>query len=402
MKDITPEITIKELLDHYPATKELFVANGITMVNDPDTVNSIGHLMKLGTLLSSAGIDTGNFIKNLHHAIHMGSDTELSLGEREYRQGDLTLLCLLPCGVKTKLGTMLDQFINALEGPQIRYLTEGNVNYETYYDRHAGFVKNSDELPDVIVTSDINSFFHQEFINTFVKKDVFIAEGNFDDANFGGVDFQDPEKHYTMLAMNVIILVVDKLKLGNRQIPRSWKDLLRDEYRGCVVLRGDNDFFCNAVLLPYYKENGIESVAQLAENVIDGLHPAEMAKRAGSGREDGAAIYAMPYFFARTIKHQENIEIVLPEEGAVVSPISMLVKREKADHVKHLTDFLTGEAVANLFAASFFPTPYSGVENRVPAELKYRWVGWDFIMNNDIGAIKDEISRVFMAHYKKK
>ncbi|MEZ4485408.1 MAG: ABC transporter substrate-binding protein [Syntrophotaleaceae bacterium] len=92
-----------------------------------------------------------------------------------------------------------------------------------------------------------------------------------------------------------------------------------------MTLRGNKDFFCHAVLLPLYREHGAEGLLKLARNVREGLHPAQMVKNIDSGQ--GGALYVMPEFFAHRVKHQERIRIVWPEDGALASPVTLMVKK---------------------------------------------------------------------------
>ena len=44
-----------------------------------------------------------------------------------------------------------------------------------------------------------------------------------------------------------------------------------------------------------------------------------------------------------TIQDKSRVSITVPKEGAIVSPVQMLVKKEATERVKEITDFLCGK-----------------------------------------------------------
>jgi ABC-type Fe3+ transport system substrate-binding protein len=73
-----------------------------------------------------------------------------------------------------------------------------------------------------------------------------------------------------------------------------------------------------------------------------------MVKAATGSSADALAISVMPYFFARHLRDREGISIVWPKDGALVSPVTMLVKTEKRAELQPLLDFLSGAQVAEI------------------------------------------------------
>jgi ABC-type Fe3+ transport system substrate-binding protein len=72
----------------------------------------------------------------------------------------------------------------------------------------------------------------------------------------------------------------------------------------------------------------------------------------------------------------------------------MLVKKSAVERVKEITDFLCGKEFGEISARAFFPTTHPEVENNLKGIALY-WLGWDFLMNTDIGALKKELEEVF-------
>jgi len=302
------------------------------------------------------------------------------------------LLALMPCGLRNPFKDHVDTFVEAHPDwfADLNYLVEGNVNHETRYYPEIDKLESVDDLPDIVLASDVNSFFHRRFLTRFSPQ--FTSYLPHPPHPFlANVGFCDPDEHFSMFTANLLVMVVDKQRLGNRPMPREWVHLLHPCFKNDVILRGEDDFFCNAVLLPYYKDYGMEAIRLMASNVKTGRHPAEMVKLAGSDREEGAVIYVMPYFFAAKVRNP-RVEIVWPKDGAILSPVFLLVKNEAIDKHRKMLDFIFSHETAQVLARNLAPSLHPEVSNEhIPGPVK--WLGWDFLKRHDIGALKKQIQQ---------
>lgn len=121
-----------------------------------------------------------------------------------------------------------------------------------------------------------------------------------------------------------------------------------------------------------------------------------MAKMAGSGSQDSPTISIMPYFYTKMIKNKENVEVIWPLDGAIISPVTMLVKADKAEQLKQVTEFFTGPEVGRISAAASFPTMHPDVDNNIPESAVFNWIGWDVIKQNDLGNLVKVLNSEFM------
>jgi ABC-type Fe3+ transport system substrate-binding protein len=137
----------------------------------------------------------------------------------------------------------------------------------------------------------------------------------------------------------------------------------------------------------------------LARNVLDGRHPAQMVKSAGSGRS--AALYVMPEFFARKIPDNKAVKLIWPEDGALASPVTLLVKSKRFNELKTVTDYLMGEELAQIFMKAYFPSPHPAVESQFSAGTGLKWIGWNYIHTNDLEQINAQIDTVFLPAVKR-
>jgi ABC-type Fe3+ transport system substrate-binding protein len=397
---IHPEMRIADLVAAHPETLPVFAAYGLEELVGEEALRLLAPFLTLGTALRTREIPVDKFLLSLRQHLHQTHPPEApALHEIDTSQR-LSLLGLLPCGLKVPFGKAIASFFQtnqAEANPPLTYAVEGNVNQELSYYTFVDQVESLDGLPDIIVSSDFNAFFYRRF------RQRFIDQGHFVDVSqprlhsaFDGTGILDPLGQFTLLTVNPLIIVADLERVGNRPLPRCWADLLDPMWQHSITLRGDRQFFCHAVLLPFFKEHGASAMTALARNVLRGQHPAQMVKEAGADRPDGAALYVMPDFFAHKIARQDKVRIIWPEDGGLISPVTMLVKKQRATQLKAVTDFLTGAELAKVFAGAWFPSPHPQVNNAMPPNARLKWLGWDYLRDNDLADLNAAIDAIFL------
>ena len=395
------DLTVREVIALHPETLPVFAAHGLEVFCDPQVRESFGAALRLRTALKAAGIDGELFSLRLQETVARGSSEHGGRTSTGLSDHALTLFALLPCPLKVPLEEAFLGFLAALPEKkrlEISFRLEGNANSQLDYADYADHFETLAELPDIVITPGFNSFFHPHFVERFIKPGRFASVNLGDgDRQLAALGVTDPQGHYTMLAMNLLVLVVDLTRLGGRAVPRTWSDLLRPELAKSIAIRGNRDgSFCETLLLALHKDFGAAGLALLGKNVAWGWHPSQMVKSAGSGREDTPAVSVMPLFFANNIKNRDRVTIVWPEDGALVSPVTMLVKAEKREELSDLIAFLVGPEVAGICAGAAFPALHPGVDNRLPQQAGFKWIGWDYVKNNDLKALIADTNAAFL------
>ncbi len=392
---ITGSENLLEVAEKNSTLLTVFEKHGLGSYFKPENLEKIGRFTRLSTLLKSNNINLKSFIAVLNEMLE---EKENAAAPNMQKQEDLHFAAMLPCGLRNPFKEFSEAFLNnnSAQFAGLNYLIEGNVNHELSYYPLLDSIYDENELPDIIMASDVNNFFHRPFIDRFIKKGVFESYSPYKPNMYlEKSGFADPDKNFTMYTANMLVMVVDKSKLGSRKMPEKWNDLLSSEFENDIIMRGEDDFFCNAVMLPFYKDNGMDAIRILAKNIKKGLHPAEMVKLAGKNKEEGAAVYIMPYFFYKRITNLSNIEMIWPADGAIASPVFLLAKKNKIETHKPLLEFLMSEETAQLLLGRYFPSVHPGVEiKNLPEAVK--WLGWDFLNQNDIGLLKNQIRDEFM------
>lgn len=399
---ITPEMTIAAILEALPGALSLFKAHGMGKFEAEEVRQTLGSVLKLRTALSMARVDVEVFTASLNAMLEETGPGDFAVDYSAQR--DLTMLGLMPCGMKMPFKRRFDEFAARLTGSRDRpfhYLIEGNVNHELSYYPYIDTLNTIDELPDVIVSADINSFLHHRFIRNFVVPGYFHAlPPERLNPDFAAAEYLDPAGQFTMLSANILVLVVNRRHLDELPVPGRWSDLLDPIYADSVVMRGQDGFFCSGVLMPFYRWFGFEGIKIMARTVKAGLHPAEMVEQIEKNRPEAAPFYIMPLFFAQRLKDRSTFDIVFPAEGAIISPVFMLLKKDREADAAAIAEFITGREMGQFCADAGFPSVRSDVDNHLPPGCKLSWMGWDFIREEDPAEVKTQIEKVFCAAFK--
>lgn len=306
----------------------------------------------------------------------------------------MNMLGLLPCGLRNAFKVSIqNQFSYLTE--ENGYVIDGNLNYEKeFYDRIEE-ENGIDEFPDIFISSDINSIYHPGFIKKFLNSDFFEKSNMVVSDYFKDLGYTHPENIVTMLPGNMLVIVANENQYTKETFPTSFKDLFKEGQK--LALRGDNDFFCNALFLPLIRDYGYDAVKSLASNCVAGLHPANMVKLINSGNADNISAFVMPYTFYLKIRNPHSFKLVWPSEGAILSPVQMLVKKGKYYENKEIIDYITsGSFSESLLPTGFFPV---NKDNYVPLPGKLNWIGWDYLYSYDMKNMKKRAQEVFFENY---
>lgn len=203
-----------------------------------------------------------------------------------------------------------------------------------------------------------------------------------------------------MYCVSPTIMMIDKKQLGDLPMPRKWSDLLNPIYKDKIIISGSEDSIFETDLLYFYKEHDEEGLIKLAHNIKDAWHPSKMSKTAGTNNKNGAAIYATSWFFAKACPKTDETVILWPEDGAMIHPLCMISKVENYAENKPLIDFMLSINFGTKCAGNYYPALNKEVENNLPEGACFKWLGWDFLRNNDVEALKESINDLFIRGWK--
>ncbi|WP_300359649.1 ABC transporter substrate-binding protein [Fusobacterium sp.] len=409
MKYINENMTILEICEKYPETIEFLKSKGFKNIDDKNTINIIGKIT-LKNVLSMKKINSDIFVEILNEIVNQNRnsiDITINNSEKskEKNENTITMMGLLPCPVRIPLLEAMKEFL------------ENNSEIDLSYDLKAASygldwlkddvikANHPEKLADIFISAGFDLFFEDELMGKFKKENIFkditgIKEYN-KDFNNEKISLKDPDGDYSMLGVVPAIFLVNTAELGEREIPRTWEDLLKPEFEKSVSLPiSDFDLF-NSILINIYKTYGKEAVKKLGKSLLQNLHPSQMIK-SDKFKENIPTVTIMPYFFTKMIKEDSSMIAVWPEDGAAVSPIFMLTKKDKEDKLKKIAEFLSGEKVGKILShQGLFPSINPNIDNNINGK-KFLWTGWDYIHENNIGEILRECKELFFDNIKNK
>lgn len=310
---------------------------------------------------------------------------------------ETNILALMPCPLKAPLEKVISEKIKEVSkesGKKISYKILSNAVMQEDIFEEISKLDYIEDLPDVLLAPGIGRFFYQDFIKKFRDKGYFESViKKHENKVFHQTKLYDPKDMYDLIGFNPLVFLVDKTRCKELPTPRKWADLVDPCYEGRIAFRGKDDrSFCEGVLFTIFQIGGKEMIQKLGKSVKCRLHPAEMVKMAGSSNQNAPDISVIPYSFAKMAKKSPYIEIICPEDGAAINPLVMLTKKDASDSVKEIARFIAGKETAHIYSQIGF---YSESDvNEEMNEMNYSWCGWDFIYQNSIRELFQELNEI--------
>lgn len=390
----------KKYIDHrmslYSVTEEiegalaLLVSLGFSNLRDEKQRELFGKVITISDALKTKGISLDAFTEMLG---------EHGIEEEQNHSMKVKMAGVLPCPVRVPLLESFEEWLSEREFP-----------FHLEYDLKAASMgigwlseslenKSGEDLPDLFISAGFDMFFDKSRFGRFREENFFEDLTSFRhlhrDFDQEDIRLKDPRKQYSMIGVVPAVFLVNTKELGNRKVPRSWDDILSDEFKNSISLPvSDFDLF-NAILLNIYKSHGEAGIAQLGRNMQKSMHPAEMVKSHMKLMER-PSVTIMPYFFTKMVKDGGPMVAVWPEDGAIISPIFLLTKKERKKELQPIVDYLLSKEVGELLSHNGrFPSVNPEVDNRISEENRYQWIGWEFIEKYDLTLLIRRCEEIF-------
>lgn len=403
MKYINENMTILEICEKYPESIEFLESQGFKNLKTEGVKNLLGKLSLKNALISKK-INTETFLEMLNEYILQNRESEdITIKNLDIKNEEISVMGLLPCPIRIPLLEGFNKFLTENPDIKVKYELKAASAGLDWLKEDVIKANHPEKLADIFISAGFDLFFEETLMGKFKKEHIFkditkIEKYNKDFQN-EEISLKDPDGDYSMLGVVPAVFLVNKNMLGDRELPKSWADLLKPEFRKSVSLPiSDFDLF-NSILININKNYGEEGVANLGRALLENLHPSQMVK-SDKMKENTPTVTIMPYFFTKMIKEEGPMIPVWPEDGAAISPIFMLTKKEKADKLQKIVDYLAGEEVGKVFShQGLFPTVNPNVDNKISGK-KFMWCGWDYIHNNNIGEILENCKKIFFTAAK--
>jgi ABC-type Fe3+ transport system substrate-binding protein len=322
---------------------------------------------------------------------------------QEFKQKrPLELFAEVPCPMKQRFRSAYEQFEHSYyekNGKQFYTFVPttcpaGIQIDETARDLMAA--ETLDDLPDICVSYGLEAFSTPKIREAFISKGAFQSVIDVSGIQFLDQDeFRDPYHCYNTIGCFPQVMLIDRKKLGDRPVPKSWKDLMNPVYKGCLSLPSGHGAIETTLLMHIYKEFGDEGIKAIEHNIKVSMGGAMAARTAGTNKPESAAIYVMPWIFAAGAVKGDQIFIAWPEEGILVEPILLMVKSSLKEEQKPLLDFMLSKEVSEIFSDNFFLSTHPEVDPKLPKGVKVKWLGWEYVFENDMVSIYNMLTERF-------
>jgi len=324
------------------------------------------------------------------------SDKEMNMGVVRYdtphlkkHKANTFIVSILPVALQPAFKSLFaEKFPHYAEDGHGSVVFNGSTYLENVFYNKIETLTSVSQFPDILISTDVNSLYH--------RSSRLLNDRNFETFHYSlhsayaGTNIKHPANVFGFMGAEAMIMVVDRSKYENTQLPREWYELLSPSLKSSIVFCGDRDFHCNTVFLHFVKEYGYEAVNLLSKNSLIRIHPEEMLHSIDSGNKINASIYVMPYSYAKNIQNKLDYEIIWPNDGAILLPIQLLIKKGTLEKHKEVIRFLMGEEVGKMFEEHGLVATNSKVKNQFPSR-KLNWIGWDFLKKNELTTIKEKI-----------
>lgn len=394
--------TLYDITSKYPETIDLFVSIGFENMSDETQRERIGKMVTLETALKMKKINLDVFSQNLEDAINHDKAIRDEADSGTMEGANVRIEGILPCPVRIPLmegfNKWMDTTGNKL-GIKIDYELKAASMGVDWLKESLEKADRPDVLADVFISAGFDLFFDKHLIGKFKDQGVFEDITGFEhynkDFENDKIALKDPDNSYSMIGVVPAVFLVNREELGDRPMPTSWEDILSPEFESSVSLPiGDFDLF-NAILLNIHKRYGEDGVRRLGKSLLKSMHPSEMVK-SHRKKYDKPVVTIMPYFFTKMTKRGGPMAAVWPSDGAIISPIFLLAKEEKKELLKPVVDFFGSKEVGEILSHNGkFPSVNPDVDNMISSDHEYMWIGWDYIKQNDIGALITKCEKIF-------
>ncbi len=401
-KYFTEQETLFDIVTKYPETLGVFTNNGFEQLSDKSKLEALGKSISLENAVSFKGLSLDTFSNLLIEAIESNqSSVDVTLNQSKQISNGLSVVGLLPCPVRIPL---LEKFTTYLKSYEEKY--SETIKYElkaasmglSWLEEMFNHVHDAADFPDIFISAGFDMFFGDKLFGKAGISELYVDSTTYPGLNrsFNDVGIVDPKGNYGLISVVPAVFLVNKEVLGDRKIPQSWEDILSPEFEDSVALPVQDFDLFNALLLTIYKEYGEDGVKALGRNFKKSMHPAEAVK--GGAQSVTPVVTIVPYFFTRLLGQSETMQAVWPSDGAIVSPIFLISKKSDDLKLQETVDFFCSEEVGTtLIKQGLFPSLHPNVDNELPEDNKFLWLGWDYVYSNNIQQKIKEVIDIFEA-----
>ncbi|MEX2443941.1 MAG: ABC transporter substrate-binding protein [Alkalispirochaeta sp.] len=398
---IDESTTLLDLTEAYPEAVSILVAAGFPRMDDPALRKQFGSSITVQAAAQARGYDPQEFLTRIRSGIGIDQDSVAGKGpvpwdaSAKEPSAPVRIMGLVPCPIRIPMTQVMESASRKFTeetGIDVEFDLQAAYTGTEWMEQNLGNHPTAQDLPEVFLSAGFRLFFTDDRFRRLRREGAFVDRTGWDSMNtFAAANkLQDPEHRFSVVGVVPAVFMVNRTLLGDRPVPRSWAEVLTPEFENSLALPvGDFDLF-DALLLGVHRSFGLAGVEQLARNMFQQMHPAQMV--AGAGTATPATdptggqplITIMPYFFTRTITESSPLIPVWPEDGALAAPILLVTRRDRPE-IQPLIDTIAGESMSRVLSRlGLFPSTHPENYDFSPEEHPLQWPGWDQLLSDDL------------------
>lgn len=364
MNLITKDMTLGEVILKHPDTKNLFESKNIIGFEDPNKAHILNKLtLEILTKTKKINLEV---LLNLLNSFIEKDETDVTVEEREHTEGAVNIIGLLPCPIRIPLLESIKKFNESDSELCFNYDLK-SASFGSDWMKEYLESNNDEKIPDVFLSTGFELFFSNSMLENLTSKRLFKDTTNFTKYNkiFDEINLKDPKGNYAMIGVVPAVMLVNTDELNGREFPKTWADILKPEFEKSISIpMGDLDLY-NAITVTLHSKFGDEGIKALKRNFLDNLHPSQMVK-ADRLKINKPVITITPYFFTKMLPQDSSMIVNWPEDGAIISPIFMLIKDKKDKNLEKIVEFFASKNMAEILAGQgYFPSIHPDVNNNL-------------------------------------
>jgi len=301
--------------------------------------------------------------------------------------GAINVYTILPCPLKVRFKKEFENFIEAYNAAN-----EKPIYCPTIMDGSPKGIEGKmndaeteDELPEMLITTGLNTIFSKPFKQKYLESGVYVGLTKQSFLDKMPEDYKRISSQYNIgfLAFGAWSLIYDMSLDANKNYPRNWTDLAKPEFKNMLAIHGYQGKASGTSLLLVLKERmGEKAISQFAENIKNIRHFAEVIKGIDSLDETRAEFNILPNAASSQIPTRKNAAMIEFNDGPLMAPWFMFVKRSKMQECQAVIDFFWSDEFRGILTKGDFHMP-----DDMDWSLNYSYPSWDYLANHDFNEL---------------
>lgn len=382
--------TLYDITERYPALISYLSGLGFAQLQQEALRKRLGKTITLETALKSRGLDS---------ALVEAQMTALLADET--KKHPVRMEALLPCPIRVPIAEALKTWANEHQIDVDFNLQAASMGVARMKE-HIDAAADADALPDLYLSAGYGLFFDPKAFERF-PEDLFVRNDlslplapRFDSE---ACSLRDPSGRFHIIGIVPAVFAVNLSVLEGRAVPERWSDLMKPEYENSAAIPVQDADLFDAIMLSIWARYGEDGLRALGRSSRKSMHPAQMVK-AASGKNTAPLVSIVPYFFAQMMEGKPDMRIVWPKDGAILNPIFVMAKNQKAisEQADALLSYLCSDAFGALLSTNGrFPSTLANVDSHLSAAQDFLWPDFSVLNRKDLPELLKHAADVFLS-----